>query len=243
MKNNIVITGGSNGLGKAIIFAISPWADNIYNLDVVPPIFGLPENVTTINCDVSDLRSMDKAISKFNLATYVNILINCAGINSQDYLEDVQLSSWDAVMDVNAKAHLITAKFFLEDLIKTKGTILNIISNASHMPMTGSAVYNASKGAAHILTLQMARELTKRHGITVFGISPAKLHGTNMSQVIEESVCRVRGWTPEEAEKYQQGSLLSGEIEPEDLAEFISWILIHGHRHQHFTGCVIPYGA
>ena len=46
------------------------------------------------------------------------------------------------------------------------------------MPMTCSLAYNASKGAAHIMTLQLARELTKKHGITVFGIAPNKLKGT-----------------------------------------------------------------
>jgi 3-oxoacyl-[acyl-carrier protein] reductase len=146
-------------------------------------------------------------------------------------------------MGVNAKGIYLMSRGLLQHLAEPGGTILNIISNASHIPMTASAAYNASKGAAHILTQQLARELTKMHDVTVFGISPAKLRGTKMSQVIESEVCRVRGWTPEQAAEYQKGSLLTGEIDPATLAEFIEWLLIDKEHHRHFSGCVIPYGA
>ena len=103
---------------------------------------------------------------------------------------------------------------------------------------------NASKGAAHILTLQMARELTKKHGITVFGISPNKLKGTGMSRDIEEQVMATRGWTAEFARQYQLNSLLAGEeTDPAALAEFIAFLLHNKERHKFLTGCILPYGA
>jgi NAD(P)-dependent dehydrogenase (short-subunit alcohol dehydrogenase family) len=129
-------------------------------------------------------------------------------------------------------------------LIASKGTILNIVSNASHMPMTTSLAYNASKGAAHIMTLQMARELSKAHGITVFGISPNKLRGTEMSKDIEDQVVALRGWTPEYAKQYQLASLLAGEeTDPDALAEFVAFLLSSKQRHKYLTGCILPYGA
>jgi NAD(P)-dependent dehydrogenase (short-subunit alcohol dehydrogenase family) len=112
------------------------------------------------------------------------------------------------------------------------------------MPMTTSLAYNASKGAAHIMTLQLARELTKKHGITVFGISPNKLLGTEMSKDIEDQVVKHRGWTPEFAAQYQTNALLAGEeTDPAQLAEFISFILSTKSRHKYLTGCILPYGA
>jgi NAD(P)-dependent dehydrogenase (short-subunit alcohol dehydrogenase family) len=112
------------------------------------------------------------------------------------------------------------------------------------MPMTHSAAYNASKGAAHILTLQMARELRKRHGLTVFGISPNKLHSTGMSDYIDKRVCELRGWTPEEAKAYQCANLPAGEeTDPDQLAQLITYLVTETERHKYLNGCILPYGA
>ena len=134
-------------------------------------------------------------------------------------------------------------KACLPKLIESKGTVLNIVSNAAHMPMTSSLAYNASKGAALIMTKQLARELTKRYGITVFSISPNKLHGTAMSEQIDDEVVRTRGWTKEQAVQYQLNGLLAGEETPvEAVAEFVTFLLSSKERHKYLTGTDIPYG-
>jgi len=173
----------------------------------------------------------------------LDILINCAGINRINWLQDVQDSEWDAVMDTNAKGIFKMTQACLPMLIDTKGTVLNIVSNAAHMPMTCSAAYNASKGAALILTKQLARELTKQHDITVFSVSPNKLSGTGMSRDIDEQVVKTRGWTPEEATQYQLNGLLTGKETPvRVLSEFISYLLLSKEHHYYLSGCDIPYG-
>ena len=180
----------------------------------------------------------------FGAAPALDILINCAGVNTTGWLENFADSDWDEVMDINAKGIFKMSQWALPRFVESKGMILNIVSNASHMPMTTSLAYNASKGAAHIMTLQLARELTKRHGITVFGISPNKLRGTEMSRDIERQVVEHRGWTAEYAAEYQRGSLLCGEeTDPAELAEFIAYLLAEKKRHKFLSGCIIPYGA
>jgi len=174
----------------------------------------------------------------------IDVLINCAGVNITGWLEKFEDTDWDTVMNINAKGIFKMAQWALPQLRKSRGTILNIVSNASHMPMTTSLAYNASKGAAHIMTLQLARELTKKDGITVFGISPNKLRGTEMSKDIEEQVVRHRGWTPEFAAEYQRNALLCGEeTDPVQLAEFVAYLLRTKNHHRFLTGCILPYGA
>jgi NAD(P)-dependent dehydrogenase (short-subunit alcohol dehydrogenase family) len=174
----------------------------------------------------------------------LDILINNAGINRIDWLEHFDEGDWDAVMDTNAKGIYMMTRAALPALKRTHGTVLNIVSNAAHMPMTGSLAYNASKGAAHIMTLQLARELGRQHGITVFGIAPNRLAGTGMSKYIDQRVVETRGWTPEEARKYQLGSLPAGEeTDPRVLAQFIQFLLASKVRHKYLQGCILPYGA
>lgn len=186
---------------------------------------------------------------------YYPILINCAGVNYIDWFEQADFSQFDRLMGINVKAGMMLSQELIGrkppfssydaiDWFSGHGAILNIVSNASHVPMTNSAFYNASKGAMHIATLAMARELRKTHGICVFGISPNKLSGTGMSDYIEGRVPDLRGWTPEQAAQYQANALPSGEeTDPAQLAEFIAYLLSRPERHKFLTNTVISYGA
>ena len=224
--SNILVTGGVAGLGREIVFALTLAGHNAFSFDIK---------------DGFDVRDPQ---GTWGDCPDVDVLINCAGINITNWLQNVTDKDWDDTMDINAKGIFKMTQWALPCLVQSQGTILNIVSNASHMPMTTSLAYNASKGAAHIMTLQLARELSKAHGITVFGISPNKLRGTNMSKDIEEQVMKHRGWTAEFAAQYQRNSLLAGvETEPSVLAEFIAFLLSSKQRHVFLSGCIIPYGA
>jgi NAD(P)-dependent dehydrogenase (short-subunit alcohol dehydrogenase family) len=222
--SNILITGSGKGLGKAM-------KDELEK-----------QGHLVIGYDINNGDDVTKAETAASIN--VDVLINNAGVNLIDWLENFTEDMWDKVMDVNAKGIYMMSRACLPSLIKNKGTILNIVSNAAHMPMTCSLAYNASKGAAHIMTLQMARELTKKHGITVFGIAPNKLSGTGMSESIDEQVVKTRGWANDYARQYQLDGLLTGEeTPPQRLAEFIAYLLQSKEHHKYLTGCILPYGA
>lgn len=220
----VVLTGSEAGLGKEIKKQLlmdghDVWAyDSKLGFDVMYP---------------------DSLLDEFN----PDILINCAGVNKINWLENVTDADWDHVNNVNVKGIFKMTQACLSALIRNKGTVLNIVSNAAHMPMRCSAAYNASKGAALILTKQLARELTSK-GITVFSVSPNKLHGTEMSDSIDEQVVATRGWTKEQAQAYQLQGLLTGEeTPPEAVAEFIAFLLQDKEHHKYLSGCDLPYGA
>ena len=226
---NILITGSRSGLGRTMKMALESDCHNVVGFDLE---------------DGNDVRRP----SKFNLrqlgVSNLDVLINNAGVNTINWLENFSEQEWNGVLDTNAKGIFLMSQLCLGMLERSKGTILNIVSNAAHMPMTCSLAYNASKAAAHIMTLQLARELTKRKGITVFGIAPNKLAGTRMSTDIEEQVMNTRGWSEEEAKKYQLNALVTGEeTPPEAVADFVAYLLYSKERHKYLSGCVIPYGA
>ena len=220
----IVVTGACSGLGLEISRALEKDGHEIIPFDIK-----MGDDVRT-----ADVSAIDRC----------DVLINNAGVNLINWLEKVTDDDWDKVMDVNAKGIFKMTQALLPKLIESKGTVVNIVSNAAHMPMTCSLAYNASKGAAHIMTLQLARELTRRFGITVFGIAPNKLGGTGMSDDIDNQVVETRGWTKEEAKTYQLQSLLAGEeTDPKALAGFLAYLLRTKDNHKYLTGCIMPYGA
>lgn len=234
-----IVTGGSSGLGKEIIHALyecyfhhSGWSIQNWSKETL--------------VDVRDHDSIkiaaDYAINTWLDGVKLDLLVNCAGINKINYTPNVSVQEYNEVMDTNARAIFLVSQALLEVL--RGGTIINIVSNASHVPMTSSLAYNASKGAAAIMTRQMARELKKTHDITVFSISPNKMFGTGMSKDIDEQVCKLRGWTPEQARAYQLAALPAGEeTDPAMVAEFIAFLMSSKERHKYLNGCDIPYGA
>lgn len=225
--SRILITGAASGLGRAI-------ADHLMFDGHETMLFDLKYGTDVLN----------PAGTWPGECPPLDILINCAGVNRTGWLESFGEDEWDAVMGVNAKGIFKMTQWALPQLARSRGTVLNIVSNASHMPMTTSLAYNASKGAAHIMTLQLARELTKKYGITVFGISPNKLAGTGMSHDIEDQVVANRGWTREYAREYQLNALITGEeTDPVELAKFIQYLLKTKEHHKFLSGCVLPYGA
>jgi NAD(P)-dependent dehydrogenase (short-subunit alcohol dehydrogenase family) len=230
IEMNIIITGASSGLGKLIARFLYP-KNTIIDWSL------------NTGVDVTSVSSIEKAIIKLpESVKKVHTLVNCAGVNYIDWIPKLTEDDWDRLMNTNARAMFSTVRRLLPML--QGGTVCNIISNASHLPMTHSLAYNASKGVAHILTLQMARELKKTHDITVFGVSPNKLKGTAMSTYIGHRVRELRGWTQEQADAYQLAALPAGEeTNPAQCAEFIGWLLSTKARHKFLNGCILPYGA
>lgn len=225
-KLTIIVTGSGAGLGAAIADVLFRDGHNVVGYDIK---------------DGDDVCHPSHACTKLGLFG-VDVLINCAGVNSNQWFEDVSEPEFDRVMHTNAFSIVKMTKSVLNRLIESKGTVINIVSNASHIPMTSSLAYNASKAAALMITRQMAHELTPRFGITVFSVSPNKLAGTEMSKAIEANVCKVRGWTPEYAAEYQKKALMHGlETPPEAVAELITNLINTGSM-KYMSGCDIPVG-
>ena len=224
-----VVTGGSSGLGFAIIKALQEAFDDatVINIDKT-----LGDDVTTPSFNWHD--SFDRP---------VDVVINCAGINNNQWFEDIDPDSFFNVMATNAYSIVAVTQQFMDNLKESDvKLVINIVSNAAHIPMTSSLSYNASKAAALMISRQMAHELTPKYGITVMSISPNKLEGTGMSKQIEANVCETRGWTPEYAAEYQKKALMHGlETDVDAIADYIVGILLSG-GYKYLSGCDVPFG-
>lgn len=246
MTRLAIVTGACSGLGYAITNQLLAEGWEVHGVDLPdtepPAPFAGHPRYSHFYIDLrrpGEIESLGESHDGFP----VDALINCAGINHLTPFDDLNPLDWDRLMDVNARALWLTTQA-LAGSLNGGGTVLNIVSNAAHIPMTHSLAYNASKGAALMVTKQMARELHKTHGIYVFSISPNKIAGTAMSRQIEAAVPALRGWTEEEAEAYQRAALPIGEETPPGaVAEFIAFLLANKERHRYLHGCNIPYGA
>jgi NAD(P)-dependent dehydrogenase (short-subunit alcohol dehydrogenase family) len=228
-----VVTGSYEGLGALIALHLSCSGYRVVRWD---KRFEPSVDVTSVNSVYGAASTLDRC----------DVLVNCAGINHLAAISDVDVVTFDQHMAVNARGMLLCTQALLSRLQSSNGkggTVCNIISNASHMPMRMSLAYNASKAAAAMITRQMARELYGTHGVTVFGVSPNRMAGTPMSNSVDEQVAAVRGWTADEVRQRQLEALPIGEeTDPNAVAELIGFLLSAKERHKYLHGAILEYG-
>jgi len=252
MRNiNIVITGCSepDNLGYMVARQLKK-ADPTFHIIALAHSSStfleiLPEHLDDIvECDLNDETDTVESCLELEGLGKIYCLINCAGLNMNQWFHEADVETFDSLMNVNARATFIISQMLLPQISRAGGTILNIVSNAARVPMRCSLAYNASKAAAKMITKQMAHELTREKNITVFSVSPNKLDGTGMSKFVDAIIPEKRGWTAEFSKQYQANALTTGvETDPEILAEFIAFLLSKKERHFYLSGCDIEYGA
>lgn len=220
----IIVMGGSGGLGQEICKLLPEAVDWSKDSGVN---FVIEEDV--------------EAAAHCLEGKQVRGVINCCGINALIPFDEVTFAEFARSMYVNVYSLVrVVQALRREKLLADGAAICNVISNAAHIPMTHSLIYNTSKAAQEMLTRQMARELKE---YCVFGVNPNKLEGTPMSREIEAKVLELRGWTAEQAKKYQLAALPAGvETPPESLARFIVH-LMGTRNHPYITGTIFPYGG
>jgi NAD(P)-dependent dehydrogenase (short-subunit alcohol dehydrogenase family) len=224
-----LVLGGSGGLGREVARLV-PNASN-WSLDT--------------GVDLTNDDSVTRAVVA--LTRPVSGIVNCAGINRLAKFDDVTWEGFSEVMNVNAFALVRVvqalrkweANFGRPGLLKGS-PICNVVSNAAAIPMRASLAYGASKAAAQLITRQMARELPE---YISFCVNPNKLNSTKMSKQIESEVQRLRGWTADEAARYQLAALPAGvETPPASVAAFICHLL-NPINLPYIQGCYFPYGG
>lgn len=216
---NVVITGTCSGLGKSLRERFMAMGHMVLG------------STNVVANETPDQKFMDHRsttlIAEFarwvaDNMQHVDLLINNAGTNGIRKFEDIDASFLQEMMQVNFVGPVLIAQALLPYVRPDGATILNITSDAAWRPMRHSLAYNASKAALDMATRQMARELTKPHNVTVVGVRPGKMSGTGMSAYIEEQVCAMRGWTPEQAQEYAAANSVTGlELPTEVMATHI----------------------
>lgn len=192
----ILITGGGSGIGKAtarkfaedkaVVFICGR---NMDKLEKVKKEF-LLENLelNVIKVDVSKVSDCEIGIKKvIEEAGKLDVLVNAAGIYIGGNSEDMTEEMWDQVIDTNLKGTFFMSRYAIPELEKTKGSIINVSSDAGLVGNNGVAIYCASKGGVTLLTKSMGLELASK-GIRVNAVCPGDVD-TPMVDFEAEKYC------------------------------------------------------
>lgn len=174
----IVITGGSEGIGKALIETLIPLGakvatcarnhDKLYQLQMTYARSG----IHTVACDVSKEQDCKRFIES-TIKTFggIDILINNAGISMRALVKDVDVEVMRKVMDINFFGAVYCTKFALPSITERKGTIVGISSIAGYRGLPGRSAYSASKFALQGFLEALRIELLDDN-VNVMWVSP-----------------------------------------------------------------------
>ncbi|MGC4783297.1 SDR family NAD(P)-dependent oxidoreductase [Micromonospora zamorensis] len=168
-----VVTGGGSGIGNACVRAFVAAGARVGVLDL--DLSGLPDDphVHGVRADVADRSSLSGAVASVAEAFGgIDILVNNAGISAVGTVEEDDDEQWSRVLDVNVTGVARTSAVTLPYLRRSSSAaIVNISSIAATVGLPRRALYSASKGAVHALTLAMAADLVTE-GVRVNCVAP-----------------------------------------------------------------------
>lgn len=162
---NIVITGASSGIGKALKEHYEKKGDKVYNISLFDADF---------NCDVTDRAKMEEAFNDIKEKLgHIDIIIPCAGFGLSGAIELIPIDKVQKEYDVNIIGTINTIQLALP-LMSEKGKIVLISSATALFALPYRAYYCSSKAAISMLSDCLRMELAQTK-IQVTAICPCDI--------------------------------------------------------------------
>lgn len=212
MRRVALITGASRGIGDNIAKIFSQ-----NNIETITP--------TRSEMNLSDPASIEKFFSCLN--TKIDILVNNAGINPLADIENIELKTFEEVMQLNLISPFLLLKYVVPAMKEQKyGRIINISSIWSKLSKPQRLMYSASKSGLDGVTRASAVELAK-YNILVNSVAPGFVN-TELTR---------KNNSPEDIVKLSEQIPLGRLAEPEEIAEMVYFLC--SEKNTYLTGQTI----
>ena len=202
-----LVTGGSRGIGEAIVYALAEEGADIginyvRNKELAEQICESVRKknrvkAITLKADVSvpdEVREMvDTMLKEFGR---IDVLVNNAAIVVQTKLVDTTLEDWNRMFAVNMTGVFLCTKAVLPSMLERKeGRIINFASQLAQLGAAELTAYSATKGGVISFTKSLARELA-RDGILVNCIAPGTTETDLLADISPEWLKELRESVP-----------------------------------------------
>lgn len=196
LKNKVIlVTGGSNGIGRAIAETFASGGATVHILDmneelgqeVVKEISLKNDHAFFHKCDVTRQKEVLKVVENIAAEKGIDTLINNAGIGFVGNVENTAEEDFDRLYNVNVKGVYNCIKAVIPFMkSRKKGVIINMASIAATVGLSDRFAYSMTKGAVLTMTYSIAKDFLA-YNIRCNSISPARVHTTFVDNFIAKN--------------------------------------------------------
>jgi len=221
-----LVTGGSRGIGKAI--SVQLGKDGYHVIvnyrsneneakDTLKRIREVGGDGELLRFDVSSSEEVTRVLDQWhteNPEKQIRILVNNAGVSSDNLMVFMSDQEWKDVMTTNLDSFFFVSRHLLQNMLVGKwGRIVTIVSLSGQKGLPGQVNYSASKGAVIAATKSLAMEVGKKR-VTVNAVAPGFIR-TDMTKDLDEK--QLSSMVP-----------LRRFGKPEEVAEVVSFLVSEG---------------
>ncbi len=191
---NILITGGSRGIGASCVEAFCNRGDRVaflYRADTAAAeALSQRTGALAIRADVSDPELVNSAVEAATAALgRVDVLVNNAGIAQSKLFCELSDADWRHMLDTNLSSAFYVSRAVAVGMIREQsGAIVNIGSMWGKVGASCEVHYSAAKAGLRGLTMALAKELGPSH-IRVNCVEPGVIR-TDMNAALDEDTLR-----------------------------------------------------
>ena len=237
---NAIVTGGAQGIGRAIALRLAKDGANVALLDLnettgpktAAEIEALGVEALFLPCDVTDYDRVKAAVDQVHQKwNSIDILINNAGVDRAKTFVDTDPDLWNLILNVNYRSFLNASHACIPYMIEqNSGNIVSMGSDAGRIGQPGEVLYCGTKAAIMASSKALAKELA-RYNIRVNAVSPGPVH-TELWDKLHEGE---KGQKVTEAVKRAIPMRRLGT--PEDVADVVAFFV--GDDSRYITGQVL----
>ncbi|KAL1384736.1 hypothetical protein HDK64DRAFT_316378 [Phyllosticta capitalensis] len=214
-KEIVVVTGGSDGIGKHIVLFLAEKGIKVAVFDIQPMTYEAPPSVKYYNCDLSSATSISDAVNGIRADFgHPTVLINNAGICYGEPMLSASAEHVRKTFEINVFAHHALAAHLVPSMVAANhGTVVTVASQAAWIAAPRMADYAASKAAALAMHEALAAELATLY---------------NAPKVRAIAVCPNATKTPLFEGFQMYNNMFLYKLEPETMAEAVVKAVLRG---------------
>ncbi len=217
-KKKAVVTGGSNGIGKAIANTLKNQGAEVFILDLNENQSHKKAGIQTIITDITQWSQINSSLT--SIPNTVDILINNAGIGFVGNIEQTEEADFDRLYQVNVKGVFNCVKAILPRMKKKGGVIINMASIVSHVAVKERLGYTMTKGAVFAMTNAIAKDYLS-YGIRCNSVSPARVHTPFVDDYLEKNYL---GKEKEMFKRLSKTQPIGRMAEPQEVADMVLYL-------------------
>lgn len=228
MNKSVVVTGGSKGIGRAIVLKLATQGFYVFSgsrtpiLDIPPALLNL---ITHFEMDVKNPQDHKDLVKLANSGDkQMRAFINNAGFSQWQPIENIDSPFLQNILETNLMGYFWGAKAAAQGL-ESGGSIVNISSLAARRGTPNNSAYVASKFGVAGLTQSLAKELGPQ-GIRVNAVCPVLIETPGLLDALKDKNSPGNGSPEEFLSSFARQQTALGRLPtPDEVANLVSFLI------------------